>query len=337
MDQLTKAQQTKLKEYEGVWDKIGVLCEPADRPAAEDAVARAYDMNKSARPKKFLWMDSPLSGAIAAHFVSEMTPANWKREFAKLKKKTSFELIDWYRKQDEDVRRKVAQWRSNACYGQHYAGWLVYIDFMDKELGDAEAKKCKPLVDMAKAACWWWPFTEIAIITERPTQVHFDDQGRLHNATGPAIAFPDEASLWVIHGINVSKQVVESPETMTPAQIDGESNAEVRRVMIERFGQARYLLEGNAKVLHKDEWGTLYRKDRPGDTPIVMVKVVNSTPEVDGTFKDYFIRVHPELRPMTKGKEDRWELGEPQEMTARNAIASIQGLTGSKYKPLVET
>ena len=66
--------------------------------------------------------------------------------------------------------------------------------------------------------------------------------------------------------------------------------------MIKRFGQAKYLMESGAQEIHRDDFGVLYRKDIPGDEPIVMVKVVNSTPENDGSFRDYFLRVPPTIR-----------------------------------------
>lgn len=59
-----------------------------------------------------------------------------------------------------------------------------------------------------------------------------------------------------------------------------------------------------------------------------MVKVVNSTPESDSSYKDYFHRVHPELRPLL---DDNRSYGSPQKPTALNAIASLWGLTGEQY------
>lgn len=54
--------------------------------------------------------------------------------------------------------------------------------------------------------------------------------------------------------------------------------------------------DAGAKELHRDDYGTLYRAELPGDEPLVMVKVVNSTAEPDGSFKDYFLRVPPQTR-----------------------------------------
>ena len=104
-------------------------------------------------------------------------------------------------------------------------------------------------------------------------------------------------------------------------------------MMIERFGQARFLQESGAKEIHRDDFGTLFRKDIPGDEPLLMVKVINATPEHDGTFKDYFLRVAPDLRPLfLDGRK-----GDPQALTARNAVASTWGLRGENYDPVLQT
>ena len=97
--------------------------------------------------------------------------------------------------------------------------------------------------------------------------------------------------------------------------------------MIERMGQGKYLMQSGAKELHRDDFGVLYLKEIPDDEPLLMVKVVNSTPEPDGSFKDYFLRVHPRLRPLLANNQ----MGEPQPMTARNAVASTFGLRGEDY------
>ena len=64
-----------------------------------------------------------------------------------------------------------------------------------------------------------------------------------------------------------------------------------------------------------------------------MVEVVNHTPEPDGSHKHHFLRVDPQLRPLLS----EGELGPPQPLTARNAVASAFGLTGAEYDPDVET
>jgi len=133
--------------------------------------------------------------------------------------------------------------------------------------------------------------------------------------------------------VRVSQQVIEAPDTLTVEQIREEPNEEVRRIMLERFGTERYLRESNAEQVHRDEWGTLYRVRFDDDEDLYMVEVVNSTPEPDGSYRDYFLRVHPQLRPMLAGGG----YGSPQKFTARNAVASTFGLRGEEYAPAVQT
>jgi hypothetical protein len=123
------------------------------------------------------------------------------------------------------------------------------------------------------------------------------------------------------------------PHEITVEMISKEQNSEIRRVMIDRYGPARYLVDSGAKKIQEDEWGSLYRKEVPGDEPILMVKVVNSTAEPDGSYKDYWLRVHPECRPLLADGT----FGNPQMLTARNAVASTFGMVGADYSPLVQT
>lgn len=183
-----------------------------------------------------------------------------------------------------------------------------------------------PMLEAYEAGLWAYSAVESAVILlDRPiikTEIA-NNQTRLHNETGPAITWRNptykEADSFYWRGIPVDRHVIMEPEKITYQEIEKQQNAEVRRVMMERFGLSKYLMKSGAKEIHKDDWGTLYRKDVPGDEPLVMVKVVNSTAEPDGTFKDYFLRVPPHTR------------------TAREAIAWTFEKTETTYKPVKQT
>jgi hypothetical protein len=55
--------------------------------------------------------------------------------------------------------------------------------------------------------------------------------------------------LWHIHGVQVPKDVVMYPEKQTISDIEEESNSEVKRIRIERYGWLKYLSETNASVI----------------------------------------------------------------------------------------
>jgi hypothetical protein len=151
----------------------------------------------------------------------------------------------------------------------------------------------------------------------KPTKIAFNDQGKLHNAQGSAIEFVDNTKLFYWNGVEVPEFVVTDPRKIKAKAIDSEKNVEVKRVMIERFGIDRYLI--GAKKLHEDEFGILYRQRVPGDEDLYVVKVVNSTPEPDGSQRVYFLRVPPVVK------------------TAREGVAWSFGLLEHEYFPLVES
>jgi hypothetical protein len=207
-------------------------------------------------------------------------------------------------------------------WGQMDAYWVAFYLFT-QEMGicynDQDRKKLKLHAEICQSACWFWPYDQIVFVSDRPSLIKKDEGGRLHSDNSPALLFRDGYALWFVHGVVVTEQIVMLPETITIDQIEKESNLEVRRVIIERFGQTRYLQESGAVAIHQDEFGMLYRKEIKDDEPLVMVKVINSTPESDGTFKDYFLRVPPNIK------------------TAHEAVAWTFVKKTNEYRPFVQS
>ena len=61
------------------------------------------------------------------------------------------------------------------------------------------------------------------------------------------------------------------------------------------------------------------RREMNDDEPLVMVRVINSTPEPDGTNKRYMLRVPPTIK------------------TAREAVAWTFGMSPETYAPEMES
>src|SRR5439155_17178448 len=99
--------------------------------------------------------------------------------------------------------------------------------------------------DLAQASFWWWPTTAVVVASDRP-ETRWDDRGRLHSIDGPAVWFADGYSLYAVHGVRVPERVIRAPESLGVQEVLNESNAEVRRVMVERFGAERLILESGA-------------------------------------------------------------------------------------------
>lgn len=205
----------------------------------------------------------------------------------------------------------------DAVYGQHDAAWLATFAAADR-LQPGAQPGLAGLAAVAGEAGWWWPFAHAAILTDRPTHLSRDNVGRLHSEDA-ALAYADGYQLWAWRGMPIPPSLATELPTLTCDRIRAEPNAELRRVLLEHYGYDRYLRDSGARQLHTDDTGVLWHLDLPNDEPLVMVEVVNATPEPDGTSRIYWLRVPPRTR------------------TAREGVAWTFGLTADEYHPQVQT
>lgn len=166
-----------------------------------------------------------------------------------------------------------------------------------------------------ESAGWWWPHQKFVMACERPQSIHQervlasrsddDPQPRLHCDNGPAVAWPDGWGIYAFHGVRIPyalRHIVEQPERTTVAEIENEPNVEIRRIMIDQYGPARYVQGSGATVVHELpvnhptmglRGARLLRKEFSDDQPIIYVDLLNSTPEPNGYVKRYMLRVDP--------------------------------------------
>ncbi|MFJ8439685.1 DUF6745 domain-containing protein [Kitasatospora griseola] len=244
--------------------------------------------------------------ALLDHFAPEPEPLGWEESRLPANKEL--------RRVAGETRAKVRLTVLDAVAGQHDAAWFAAFDTAGT--GD---EALAALAGVARQAGWWWPFENTVLLSERPVALHRDEAGRLDRADGPALAYADGFALYAWRGMPVPANFLGRLAGLTAERIRTEENAELRRVMLEHFGYDRYLAESGAEPLHRDETGVLWRIQLPDDESVVMVEVVNSTAEPDGTFRTYYLRVPPHIR------------------TARAGVAWTFGVEEDEYRPQRET
>lgn len=341
--ELTPEQEAAMPKYVEKWTAIGLDTNPADRQKAEEGIRKAYAQQGRNMPI-VKWYASPYEMVLNAALAYKAYHANKNKienkdgtknvEFMKeVVEKALSEKID-YTNVPSSLKSEARSLMSNICYGQHDANWLAFYDFFRTELGLVEeTKSLDGFWEIGESAGWFLPFDEYCYISDRHEIVSVDEAGRLHAEDGPALKYrsseniPGGFKLYVWHGVKIPEHVIERPETITVDEIDKETNAEVRRVMITKYGDGRYLKDSGATKVSEDDWGTLYRKELRDDEPIALVEVKNSTPEPDGSIKTYFLRVDPQYRILQSNNR----FGPRYEPTPLNAIASTFGLTGEEY------
>jgi len=195
--------------------------------------------------------------------------------------------------------------------GGWYYGAPSYVSFFTDicklELSQDIMERAEAYRKVCESVNYIWANKNFVIVCERPQMINRDSEGRLHSETSKAIEYPDGWGLYAIGGVVVDEYIVMRPQEITIVKIEAEGNQEVKRVMIERYGVGRYLVNSNAKKLDESEYGTLYEKDLTG-FKLRMVHVKNSTPLPDGTKKDYFLPVGPDCKTALEAVASTFEL-----------------------------
>ena len=310
IEKLTPKQIARFPEFRERWTKIGLCTDPADRPRAEAAIHESYRAAGLQPPRKIVWCGSPLSQGLTRAIILD----NNKQLMASV----GASVRDSVR---ASVQASVRDSVWDSVYSQHDASWLAFYRYFKEVLQlDDQTRKLAGLWELAQGAGWALPHANICWVSERHNVLVRDDRGRLSNLAGPACAYPDGWAIYAVHGVRVPADVIETAaDKFTRERILEEPNAEIRRVLIERVGHERFLSLTEAKPIHDDRCGKLYRINLPNDEPIVLIEVVNSTPEPEGYFKHYFLRVPPQIA------------------TAREAVAWTFGMKAQEYLPGVET
>jgi hypothetical protein len=162
---------------------------------------------------------------------------------------------------------------------------------------------------------------------------HWYINGQLHRDDGPAIEYANGTREWYINGVRFFsstdyRSVID--KTVTLEQIDREDSLERRRLFIDAYGIEKYVLNTKSKIVAKNGETVIYRNRRKwNDEPIVLIKLKNSTPEPDGSYKYYFLRIPPRFGRRSWLKTDSEHI--------KDAIAWTFDMEGKQYNPAIES
>lgn len=223
-------------------------------------------------------------------------------------------------------------------WGQHEAywvGWYRTAQMLGVQFTSEQEEQLAEFEALCLNAGWWWPFENGQVVMGRQSVIRMEPWGtegrmRLHCEDGPALAYPDGWEVYAWHGVRVPRAVIMEPITLQ--QIEKEENAEIRRVLLARYGYDKWVQDVGAKAIQQDDFGALYDIPLGDGRTIRMIRVVNGTPEPDGEgradcerggdgnwYKVYWLRTLSDVE------------------TAHEAVAKSYGLTVEEYDPLART
>jgi hypothetical protein len=331
----TPYQLAQAGMYADQWRARGLSTDPADRDLAEISVLRLRGMmGLRARPT-FVWCDSPIAAfgkliaAVKDRSSGKMMPLNdaasleagarqglvsshqgiqdilGRLQFFSQMAETFFHWTR-LRSKVQDMTSEVSEKLARAAARGQLAANIVAVATYTRDVLNDTGTWSNDVIDahrdLALSACMWWNHEDKVFMSERPSHFALDERNRFHSTEGPAIAFRDGFKIFHLHGVEVPAKFVEDTANLTPDNIDEQWNVEVRRVLMELYGFERYLRRSGAQIIHEGRdgrrlwWRMPSEKRTRSNEPVVMVEVKNSTPEPDGSFKTYWLRVPPHIR-----------------------------------------
>lgn len=171
--ELTADQKSKFQAYVDKWTKIGTSTEPTNMLETVKHIEGAYRSANLPPPNYIIGpVDGPYEAAVAEYILAEFV-----KEGTKFKDSTHLNKLVL-----EKLKKLIADGNpisnlsiSNQIYGnQEY--WLSYYDFFIRECG-LNLERIQPLIELANHCGWWTPLKNVAIVQNRPRELHRDNQG----------------------------------------------------------------------------------------------------------------------------------------------------------------
>ena len=299
-------------------EKWHALCQkPIDPQKAKEAIKSAYAVIGKAEPE-IIFCTSPSYAAIASLRPCESLGKPLPDElFEVTRKLLSTELWDslcWLIvfQPGQEIREKLGEKLYDDGFKvesyitpEDLITTIALTEYCISKLGcvlDRETEKAFHCLNQLFEHCGWiWAYENVCIVCDRPTQLLFDNQYRLHAEGQPAIQFSDGYSLYSYHGVTLPEEYGKiHPNNWQSEWILSEQNAELRRVLIQGIGYSRICQELAAQEL--DTWReyTLLKIDNDvDDEPVYLLKMT-----CPSTGHIHALRVPPDMQ--TAREAIRW-------------------------------
>lgn len=228
---LSKEQWNEVAEYRRECLQKGRSTEPVDRAALESAYRDFYKVMRGEELEEVYWFDGPIDA----------------KKFLK--------------KKGINIKSALngAHWGSLELYwvGHFHHARRLGVSFSNEE--NAKLDACLKTTE----GHMWWPFERpnCVVAVDRPCILETDNRGRLHNLSGPAVAYRDGYEAYAVEGVWLDKKTVMEPDKLTVQDVKNTRNAETRRAMLVVYGIPRYLRDTGAKLLDETEIERLYDSD----------------------------------------------------------------------------
>lgn len=195
-----------------------------------------------------------------------------------------------------------------------FEAWKARLDYMSKEFPFTKSGIRRLVNEIGNL------HSDVEPAWRSPTRVIWYKDGKKHGVDADI-----HGSLhYYYEGIRIPAkfhQAVANPELLTVEEVLGHPNTECRYVGIKIIGHDKIKRHKNCRMIEAcDKTGMeLFSLSGIFSEPILFLKVINSTPELDGSYKPYYLCVPPTAK------------------TCREAVAWTFRMNADEYAPSQET
>ena len=299
IEKLTPEQEALIPVYREKWRQIALSTKPIDRQKAAEAVKAAYKLIGESEPE-IIYFDSPYAAARHGWWGDGYSELDYWDLLPQLRERLPAELFNVPLNLKEDQQlfaqvrhfenllvaeadEKIQQERGILCEefseGRMQTDILCWecgwFDFCISELKFEQNIEWEIYQNILKNCGRIYDYQEACFVCDRPRILCFDNQQRLHAEGAPAIQYADGFSVYAYHGTWLSEEYGKIHPNQWQAQwLLSESNAELRRALIQEIGYAKICQELQAVELNTWQEYTLLKIDSNVDVePIYLLKM----------------------------------------------------------------
>jgi hypothetical protein len=206
------------------------------------------------------------------------------------------------------MKEKGAKYLNTNFYGNQEMYWIGFLMFGREKLGidfGAEKNHLLEIWNNIADACGWWFVIDdkTCLICDRHSEFHLDDQNRLHNPSGYAMAYRDGFGVCVYNGMYIPEDrewwILDNSK-ITIEAINNEENADYRRIMIDIMGQSNYLFAMDMELVDGDYIKITNDPDSASMPRFLMKSKLDGTQYLVGTDgstnRVYYMEVDPDTK-----------------------------------------
>jgi hypothetical protein len=230
---LTPEQEARIPEFRDKW--LQYLTTELNEELVEQVIETMYGL-LGLPPPEIIFCDSPLDSLRIL-----------ERDYAKCPK------AELYNKEE----------------GEYWLCYAALFDFCKSCGVEFDETKLDLFSKFAKEVGWVFPYKEpsICFCARKPTHIKWNTTDQLHAIGEPAIKFRDDLELWAINGVRLdNERYHKHPDIWDARWLLNESNAEIRRIILEQVGAERIFSEIDSVKLHEWREYALHEIREPIDT-----------------------------------------------------------------------